>query len=214
MNTCAELASALLIFARAPVPGAAKTRMIELLGASGAAHLHERLTEQTLATSMRAKIGPVQLWCTPSCTHPFFSGCALRYPIELRRQSGPTLGARMGFAFQCELPRHDAVVLIGTDCPALTAAHLQAAAADLKHHDAVIFPAEDGGYVLLGLAQPCPEVFTHVNWGSDQVFAQTMAQFAAAGMHVAVRDTLWDVDVPADFQRLTSTFGGWADLAP
>jgi len=120
----------------------------------------------------------------------------------------------MAFAVQDELPKHDAVVLIGTDCPALTAAHLQAAAAELKHHDAVIYPAEDGGYVLLGLARPCPEAFTHVNWGSDQVFAQTMAKFAAASLHVAVRETLWDVDIPADFHRLTSTFPGWADLAP
>ena len=120
----------------------------------------------------------------------------------------------MAFAVQSELPNHDALVLIGTDCPALTPAHLQAAAAELKQYDAVIYPAEDGGYVLLGLARPCPEVFTDVDWGGGQVFTQTMAKFAAAGTRVAVRETLWDVDVPADFRRLTTSFPGWADLAP
>jgi glycosyltransferase A (GT-A) superfamily protein (DUF2064 family) len=75
----------------------------------------------------------------------------------------------------------------------------------LQHNDAVIFPAEDGGYVLLGLAKPIPQAFTDIDWGSARVYAQTIARLAASGSRVAVGDTLWDVDLPADYERLQAT---------
>lgn len=213
MSTCARDSTAVLIFARAPVPGEAKTRMIPLLGALGAARLQQRLTEQTLQTAARADVGAIQLWCSPSCTHAFFADCARRTPITLHTQFGSSLGERLAFAAGAELQQHEAILLIGTDCPALSPSHLRAAIAALKGHDAVIYPAEDGGYVLLGLARPCPEAFSNIDWGGRHVFSQTMANFAHAGRRVTVQDTLWDVDVPADFDRLVRSIAGWDDFA-
>ena len=213
MSTRGADRNALLIFARAPVAGEAKTRLIPALGAAGAARLQQRLTEHALATAARTQIGSVQLWCTPSPTHPFFVDCARRYPIAVRTQSGLTLGERLAFAAVRELPGRDAIVIIGTDCPVLTDLHLRAALDALQESDAVIYPAEDGGYVLLGLACQCPEVFSGIDWGSKRVFDQTMQNLSGAGRRVSVRETLWDVDTPADFERLARCMPGWADVA-
>lgn len=202
--------TAILVFARAPVAGEAKTRLIPALGPVGAAHLHRRLTEHALATATKADAGAVQLWCTPRADHPFFVECARRHPIELRTQRGATLGERLAFAAVRELRRRDAIVVIGTDCPALTHAHLNGALAALVAHDAVIHPAEDGGYVLIGLAHPCPDVFAGIDWGSDRVFNQTMDKFSRAQKGVSVQETLWDVDTPRDLERLMRSRPEWA----
>jgi rSAM/selenodomain-associated transferase 1 len=202
MSTCARRDSAILVFARAPVPGAAKTRLIPRLGAQGAARLQERLTLDTLSTALDAGIGPVQLWCAPDTDHLFFSRCAKQFGLILHGQIGSTLGDRMAHAVEFALPQHAAVILVGTDCPALTCQHLRAAAMDLGTHDAVIVPAEDGGYVLLGLARPIPQAFRGVDWGGPRVFEQTMHAIARATDKVAVHKPLWDVDLPADYARL------------
>ena len=202
--------TAILVFARAPVAGEAKTRLIPALGAAGAAHLHRRLTEHALATATTANAGAVQLWCTPGPDDPFFAECARRHPIVLKTQRGATLGERLAFAAAGALRGRDAIVVIGTDCPALRHAHLQGALAALKDHDAVIHPAEDGGYVLIGLAEPCPEVFADIDWGSDRVFNQTMGKFSRARKRVSVKETLWDVDTPTDLERLMRAMPEWA----
>ena len=194
------------------MPGEAKTRLIPALGTSGAARLQQHLTEHALVTATRASSDCVQLWCTPGPAHPFFAACAQRYPIALRAQAGATLGERLAFAAVRELRSHDAVVLIGTDCPALTHAHLQSALNTLDDHDAVIHPAEDGGYVLIGLSQAFAQAFADVDWGSDRVFNQTMENFSRGRLRVAVHETLWDVDTPADLRRLTQALPEWAEV--
>lgn len=214
MSTCAEGPAAVLIFARAPVPGEAKTRLIPALGAAGAARLQQRLTEHALATAVAAGTGDVQLWCTPDPGHPFFVECARRYPLALRAQSGATLGERLASAAVRELRGREAVVLIGTDCPALTVRHLRDAVHAVRHSTIVIHPAEDGGYTLIALSQHCPEAFTAIDWGSSRVFEQTMARCARAGYRTVVQETLWDVDVPADYERLVRAFPGWVDNEP
>jgi rSAM/selenodomain-associated transferase 1 len=134
-----------------------------------------------------------------------------RYPVALRAQRGTTLGERLAFAAVGAFHQSDAVILIGTDCPVLTQVHLQSAAAALADYDAVIHPAEDGGYALLGLARPCPEAFVEIDWGSDRVFHQTMGRLASARMRVSVKETLWDVDTPTDLERLVRAMPEWAD---
>lgn len=205
MSTCARGSLTILVFARAPVPGKAKTRLIPRLGREGAAHLHERLTIHTLSTAVAARIGPIQLWCSPNSDHPFFTDCSARFSLTLHDQRGATLGDRMAYALCCGRSKHAKVLLIGTDCPGLTTRHLQSAQADLEQNDAVIVPAEDGGYVLLGLSKPIPGVFTDIDWGSERVYAQTMTRLAASDSRVAVHDSLWDVDLPADYERLQAT---------
>ena len=104
-------------------------------------------------------------------------------------------------------------LLIGTDCPALTADHLRAAADVLRAgSDAVLIPAEDGGYVLIGARVPHPALFDAMPWGTAGVMAETRRRLVALGLSWREPATLWDVDVPADLERLR--VAGWQDLIP
>jgi rSAM/selenodomain-associated transferase 1 len=145
------------VFAKAPVAGAVKTRLAPLLGAEGAARLHRALVRRALGTALRAGVA-VELWCTPDAGDPFFTGCAREFGVRLRVQEGATLGDRMGHAIAAG-PPGVATLLIGSDCPALDAEDLLRAAGALATHDAVFIPAEDGGYVLVGLARPASAPF-------------------------------------------------------
>jgi uncharacterized protein len=190
------------VFAKAPVPGAVKTRLAPLLGAEGAAGLHAGLVRHALATAVQVRLGAVELWCAPDETHPFFARCAGEFGVGLRRQEGIDLGERMRHAFEVSLAAKETLVLIGSDCPALRGAHLAEAAQALRSHDAVIAPAEDGGYVLVGLAKAAPQLFDGVAWGTAAVMAQTRARIAANRIRAAELATLWDVDRPEDYARL------------
>ena len=194
--------NAILVFAKAPAAGHVKTRLIPRLGPEGAVRLHERLVERTLATAVAADVGEVELWCTPDAAHPFFARCAGRYGVPLRRQAGADLGQRMHDAFERTLARHARALLVGSDCPVLQPAHLREAFQALEDHDAVFVPAEDGGYVLVGLKRAAPQVFERVAWGSPEVMAQTRSRLAAAGLDSHELPALWDVDRPEDLDRL------------
>src|ERR1043166_3163716 len=161
---------ALAILAKAPIAGSVKTRLIPALGAEGAAALHARLIERTVETACAAHIGPVTLWVTPAAPHAGFAAVASRFHIALAPQPDGDLGARMLAA--CEATAGAAIV-IGTDCPALTPPHLREAADVLRAGiDAVITPAEDGGYVLIGSRRPQPDLFTGMTGGQDQGMGQ------------------------------------------
>ena len=116
--------SSILVFARAPVPGNVKTRLIPLLGAHGAAALHRRLTEHALAVAHESRIGQVELWCTPSMDDAFFQTCHERFKADLHLQCEGDLGMRMLDAFENALGRSQHVLLTGSDCPSMTAADL------------------------------------------------------------------------------------------
>ena len=190
------------VFARAPVPGEAKTRLVPTLGAEGAARLHAALVRRALESAIASGVGPVELWCAPDTAHPFFAQCAAELGVNLRVQRGADLGERMGSAFAAALGENAALVLIGSDCPALTPQALREAAAALRDHDAVIAPAEDGGYVLVGLSRAISGLFDGVEWGSSAVMAQTRARLARAGTRWKELGTLWDIDRPEDYARL------------
>src|SRR5712692_10569161 len=195
------------VFARAPVAGAVKTRLAGALGEEGAAELHARLVRQALATAIAAGVGPVELWCAPDTAHPFFAACAMELGVSLHAQRGDDLGARMHGAFEHAAGSGDALVVIGADCPALTARDLCDAALALRACDAVFAPAEDGGYVLVGLARPVAGLFEDIAWGGADVMAQTRARLAASGLAWKELATLWDVDRPEDVARLERA--GW-----
>jgi len=194
--------SCVIVFARAPVPGATKTRLIPALGAEGAAELHRRLVERMLAEAIAADVGPVELCCTPDTAHPFFADCARRFGITLQSQDGADLGGRMHHALVRQLAQRPAALLVGSDIPALQARHLRQARQALGEADAVFIPAEDGGYVLVGLSQPQPRLFSDITWGGDEVMAQTRARAAEAGLRIATLDSLWDLDQPSDLVRV------------
>ena len=196
------------ILARAPIPGQAKTRLIPVLGATGAAALHRWLLHRTVATALAADVGPVTLWCAGDPEHPDFEHCRAFGAVAMRPQPEGDLGVRMLAALR-ESPTETTLV-IGTDCPALTATHLHEAAQTLVVHDAVILPAEDGGYVMIGARSPRPELFAAIDWGTTRVMAQTRQRLAALGWRWDEPATLWDVDRPEDLARLYSS---WPDTA-
>jgi rSAM/selenodomain-associated transferase 1 len=181
----------IIIFAKAPVPGAAKTRLVPLLGEWRAARLHARLVRHAVRTALAAGLGPVELHGTQR--HSFFK--ILRIPFRLQR--GRDLGERMYHA----LARNPGAILIGTDCPALEAADLRRAARLLRAgYDAVLMPAEDGGYALIGARRVSAEIFRNMAWGTSSVYEETVKRLQRYRWR-ALR-TLWDVDRPADVARL------------
>ncbi|MGH8710026.1 MAG: TIGR04282 family arsenosugar biosynthesis glycosyltransferase [Burkholderiales bacterium] len=199
----------LLVFAKAPVAGQVKTRLIPLLGAEGAAGLHEQLTRHALATALAARIGAVELWGAPSPRHAFFKRCAQEFGISLHAQSTGDLGERMFHAFEKTLRSKKYAVITGSDCPTLTVEDLQQAAEALKAgNDAVFCPAEDGGYVLIGLSLCSPLLFQDVVWSSPLVLQQTRVNLRKLNWRWRELDTLWDVDRPEDYHRLAE-LPGW-----
>jgi len=190
---------ALLVFARAPDPGRVKTRLVPLLGKEGAAQLHARLVERALRTAQAAKIGEVILCGTPGTKGKFFQRMQERLGVRLRSQGRGDLGERMYRA----LRRHPGAVLIGSDCPGLRPADLRAAARALRGGaDAVLAPAEDGGYALIGARRAAHTLFDGVAWGSARVLEQTRRRLRRLGWRWTELRPLWDVDRPEDVARL------------
>lgn len=201
------------ILAKAPVAGLAKTRLIPHLGADGAAALQRWLLQRAVATALLADLGPVTLWCTPDSDHPEFAVCRAFGAVELRCQPEDDLGARMHAAI-AESSATAGTLVIGTDCPVLTPGLLRQAADNLLQHDASIIPAEDGGYVLIGLRQAEREVFRAVDWSTEQVMAQTRQRLAEMNWRWVELPALWDVDRKEDFERLAELFPDVRTLAP
>jgi rSAM/selenodomain-associated transferase 1 len=190
---------AVAVLAKAPVPGTVKTRLIPALGAEAAARLQSRLIAQAVETACTAATGMVTLWAAPDATHPLFVELAARHPISLAKQPDGDLGARMLAAFARSTP----TLVIGTDCPPLTCEHLREAARHLgEETEAVVIPAEDGGYVLIGLRRPEPALFTDMTWSTDTVMVETRTRLARIGLAWRELPPLWDLDRPEDLERL------------
>ena len=189
------------ILAKAPIAGLAKTRLIPALGAVGAARLQRHLTLGALHTACEAELGPVTLWCTPDGEHRFFRALRRRFAIDCRVQPAGDLGTRMHAAFEAQCTRGP-LLLIGTDCPVLTADHLRRAAQSLLDgDDAVFYPAEDGGYVLVGLRRPQAGLFSEMTWSTATVMADTRARARRLDLTLREHEPLWDIDEPADLMR-------------
>lgn len=192
------------IFAKAPVPGFAKTRLIPLLGPEAAAELQARLTRYAIETALAAAIAPITLWCAPHTQHESFAELRARFGLTLVAQPRGNLGARMLAAFEGAAP--SPVVLIGTDCPRLTPRDLRDAADALAGRaDVVIAPAEDGGYGLIAARRPLPILFRDMPWSSATVASLTRERAARSGLKLAELRTVWDVDTPADYRRLVAS---------
>jgi uncharacterized protein len=189
----------LVVLARAPVAGQVKRRLIPALGDQGAAELYSRLARRCVANAKQAAIAPVELWCTPDTDHPFFRDCSRDFGVSLHAQQGEDLGQRMFRALAQELP----ALIMGSDCISLCPADLREAAAALERGaDAVLGPAEDGGYVLLGLARASPTLFDGIAWGGDRVLVDTRTRLRQLGWRWHELPVRWDVDRPEDLARL------------
>jgi rSAM/selenodomain-associated transferase 1 len=193
---------ALIVFAKAPVAGLAKTRLIPALGAAGAAALAERLLVHTLAQAAAAGFDALELCAAPDTQHPALQRAASAQGARLTAQGEGDLGARMNRALNRALATHAQALLIGTDAPALDAAALRAAAQALAGHDAVFVPALDGGYALVGLSRPAPALFEGIAWSTPAVMATTRERARAAGLRWAEQPAVADIDEPADLVHL------------
>ena len=197
--------TAISILAKAPIPGLAKTRLIPALGARGAAQLQSRLITQTAAMACAANAGPVTIWAAPDEQHPVFGALSARLPVRLARQPSGDLGARMLAALG-----PGPTLVLGTDCPLLRPDHLaKAAGLLLSGADCVIIPAEDGGYVLIGLRRPTPLPFATMVWSVPTVLSQTRRRLAAGALRLDELPPLWDVDYPEDLERLRQAGFGY-----
>jgi hypothetical protein len=205
----AKAAPLLQVFAREPVAGTVKTRLAAAIGVERATFTYRALTDVTLRHARVAHaegiVAGVEIWCTPSPDSPWFQNCAVTGAASLHVQPEGDLDARMRAALTAGLTRADGVLLIGTDCPVLGASALAAAAAMLATHDAVLTPAEDGGFVLVGARVPL--AFDDVRMSTPFAALDARAAFNRMGIRCGLLPTLWDVDEAADFDR-------WQRLRP
>jgi uncharacterized protein len=193
---------AIAILAKAPTPGFAKTRLIPALGPERAALLQARLIDRAVQTACAAAVGPVTLWITahPTVNRDSFAELRGRHGIEVAFQSEGDLGARM---LAAATAAEGCVLVIGTDCPALEAAQLRSAAATLRNSaDVVLVPAEDGGYVLIGMRRAHAPLFSEMAWGTAGVIEETRRRLQDLGLSWEEPLVLWDVDRCEDIPRL------------
>lgn len=205
------MSTAIIVFAKAPVPGLAKTRLAPALGDAGAAGLAERMLRHALAQATAADVGPVELCAAPDAMHPVLQAAAAEHGAHLTAQGTGDLGLRMHRALTRCLMRHGRALLIGTDAPALDADVLRQAASALQDHDAVFVPALDGGYALVGQRRADPRWFTDMRWSHDRVMDATRERLRAAGVRWAELSPVADIDEPVDLVHLPP---GWLDGLP
>lgn len=198
----------LCIFARVPRAGGVKRRLVPALGEAGALAAHVELVERTLARCVDPRAYRSELWLSGDADHPQVRDWCRRFPLTVRVQVGADLGERMRRALEDDL--RTPAVLIGTDCPDLDRSYLAAAFAALERHDLVLGPAADGGYGLIGLTRPLPDLFHHMRWGSAEVSGETLRRAGEAGLKAFCLPEIYDVDRPADWVRYrTLNPGSW-----
>lgn len=181
----------IIVFAKAPVAGRAKTRLIPALGADGAAELAAEMLDRTVAQAQATGLA-VELCGDPDPADWY------RGEVQLSKQGDGDLGARLARAARRAIEAGERVLLIGTDCPDLSTARLVDAAGALDTHDTVLHPAKDGGYVLLGLARYDASLFADIAWSTPSVAATTIGRIVALDWSLHVGHTLRDIDEPED----------------
>lgn len=199
----------IVIFAKAPVAGLAKTRLIPALGAETAARLARRMLLHTLQEASAAAVGPVELCVTPHPSDPAWQGLPPLEGICWTAQAVGELGVRMADAARRASAASEPVLLVGTDCPQLDAVHLRRAAELLHDSDAVLYPTFDGGYVLLGLRRFDPRLFEQIPWSTAEVADRTIECVHELGWSLAVGGMLHDIDEPTDLQWLPDDWASY-----
>ena len=197
-----------MIFAKAPVPGRVKTRLIPALGARRAARLQARLTHDLIGRMVEGAVCPSELWAS-GARDPSFLALQARFGFPIRPQRGGDLGVRMELACRETLRSADAVVLVGTDCPLLTPDRIASALEMLGEVDVVLGPAEDGGYVLLALKRVDGSLFRGIPWGTERVAELTRRRLSGLGWTWHEQPPLWDLDRPEDLSRLGKDLPGY-----
>ena len=181
--------------------GEVKTRLQPEYTPEQSLAVHKRLMLHTLELTKNLKDFDIELCCAPDRNTSFFLECEKKFPISLNNQEGADLGERMAFSLSVSLQRYEKVIVIGTDCPDIEVDYITQAFAALDENDAVIGPASDGGYVLLGLTNFSMELFTNISWGSEKVFTQTKKALENLSWSFKELGIMHDLDRPEDLLR-------------
>ena len=192
----------IVVLAKAPIAGLAKTRLIPALGAERAARLARHMLLHTLNEASAAAVGPVELCVTPHPADHAWQGFPLLDGVCWTEQAAGDLGVRMADAARRASAVGEQVLLIGTDCPQLDAVHLRRAAELLRDSDAVLYPTFDGGYALLGLRRFDPRPFDQIPWSTAEVAGRTIECVRELGWSLTVGGMLQDIDDPIDLRWL------------
>lgn len=200
--------TAFIIFAKAPIPGAVKTRLCPPLTLDEAASLHGSLFLDAIERTKGLQGVSLYVAGAPDLAHPFFKIMEGRYCARLLEQRGPDLGSRMRRAMQDAFDEgHREVLLTGTDLPALPRAHLVEALKLIKDHDLVLGPTPDGGYYLIGLRRMIPDLFVGIAWSTPTVLAETRKKAEEAGLSLALLPECRDLDTLDDLKAFITLIG-------
>lgn len=199
----------LIVFTRKPVAGKTKTRLIPVLGKEGAARLHRKLLVHTLDVASRSAFTSCEMHVCPETENVFLQQLSRQFAANIHAQTGNNLGERMYNAVSGALQRHNFVVITGCDIPLLDLSVLDHAHDILlqQQADAVLGPAEDGGYYLIGVNWAEPSLFQGIPWGTGETARHTRARLAECGRGWEEITMLWDVDTPADLEKLKNCHG-------
>lgn len=189
----------LILFVKAPVHGEVKTRLASKLGHDRTLDLYRRMLQRQIALVNNYDNVSRQLWVSGDMNHPDLE----TFAGEIAQQQGGDIGARMQYALQQALSRHASAVLIGCDCPDVDNAYLAQAFDVLSSgKDAVLGPATDGGYILVGLRRNAEAIFSGIDWGTERVLAQTRSRLAAGAYTWQELEPLHDIDEAEDLEKL------------
>ncbi|MFK8047535.1 MAG: TIGR04282 family arsenosugar biosynthesis glycosyltransferase [Halioglobus sp.] len=188
----------LIQFAKAPVAGRVKTRMIPHLTAEQASELHSELFNWTARVLCTDKLGSVELWLAGDVDREFMAFTDTLGFDAHKTQWGRDLGERMANAIADGLERFEKVILVGSDCPAIDRNYLREAVLALDDSDVVLGPAQDGGYVLVAARVLCREMFMGIEWGSSSVFDDTLEILSKGAISWQSLAVLPDIDRPED----------------
>lgn len=189
---------ALMIFAKQPLPGQAKTRLLSDYTPEQAAAIAAVMIRETVGLAVSSWPGEIYLCGAPDADHPLFEELARDFRLRLLDQSGADLGARMLAALRLGIERHGAAAVLGSDVPHCRWDVLDEANAHLAQGRNVLGPTEDGGYYLIGLTQAHEALFTRMPWGSATVLEETLARAGQLGIEFEVLARLRDIDTAAD----------------
>jgi rSAM/selenodomain-associated transferase 1 len=193
----------ILLFAREPVPGKVKTRLHQAIGMDAAYELHCAMLRYQVNTILTSRLAPMELWVSGNPDNPELNSLGLTDCTF--QQSGSDLGQRMQSAVLDARSRARAVLLVGTDCPSVNREYLESALQGLQAGKPLIIgPAEDGGYVLMGIGGNWPALFEGIPWGTDKVLDLTLQRARQLDLQVEQLPGRWDVDRPEDLERLLS----------
>ncbi|OCH21877.1 TIGR04282 family arsenosugar biosynthesis glycosyltransferase [Aliivibrio logei] len=197
----------IIIMAKTPVAGMAKTRLIPSIGMENSGRLAKMLFRHTINEAISSDIGPIELCVTPSLNSSCWKLFSIPPTVKWSLQREGNLGERLTSVSRKATHDYSTYIIIGTDCPALTRDILQSAAHSLHNSDSCLVPVSDGGYSLLGLTKHHDSLFNHIPWSTNQVYALTEQRIKSLNWSVTKLKELHDIDIIDDLKWLPKSWG-------